>query len=65
MTSLLTYRIEAHDDRQGWVPAPGDATGWTLDGARAAIAGEMYWLDGSIISDVRIVCEQDGRVVDD
>lgn len=63
-TDTRTYRIEARDARYGWTPAPGESAGWTLDAAREAVAGGLYWLDGSAIEEARIVCEQDGSVVD-
>jgi len=60
-----TYRIEVREDGR-WIPAPGEATGWTLEEAKRAASGQMYGLDGTPIpsDQVRIVCEQTGEAVD-
>ena len=58
-----TYRIEIRDEGY-WIHAPGEATGWTIEEARRAIASHMYGLDGTPIpaDEVRIVDEQTGAV---
>lgn len=60
-----SYRIEIREAGR-WIAAPGESTGWTLDGARQAMRGPMYGLDGSAIEQdqIRIVDEQTGEVVE-
>lgn len=65
MTSTQTYRIEIRDAGQ-WVPAPGEATGWTLAEARRAVSAGLRGMDDTPIAadDVRIVDEASGAVAD-
>mgnify|MGYP001553651258 FL=1 len=64
-----TYRIEILDDRGQWVPAPGDATGWTHDEAVAALPGlaevltHDYPESPITVDSLRIVREDDDQEV--
>jgi hypothetical protein len=64
-----TYRIEIRDDRGQWVPAPGDATGWTLRAARAALPGlaetltHDYPESPTTVDGLRIIRESDDQEV--
>ena len=57
-TTVASYRIEVWDDAaRDWIPAPGDATGWTRGDAQGAIEAGIVGLDGSTYDadDVRLV----------
>lgn len=63
-----TYRIEVkHEGR--WVPAPGEATGWSKADAERAIAAGIpaMNMNGSLTvwDDVRMVCEEADTLSDD
>lgn len=64
-----TYRIEIRDDQGRWVPAPGDATGWTLRAARRAAKALRLTLthdypdQPTTLDDLRIVDERTGAIL--
>jgi len=57
-----TYRIEVRDEGR-WIPAPGDAEGWTFEAAEAAVEAGILGYDGEPFAEagVRIVAVGGGR----